>query len=107
MRWLPISFALPILVCHLLEWNCLIGEGAQSGLFTRAVLTELSDKVALVTQLQHCAILMEHDAGCLPTWPLEPGCGVGRPPEHGIGRLVVEHVRGRRDVVLGPHGQLS
>ena len=48
-----------VLVGHLLEGDGLGGEGTQSGPIQRAILRELADELALVSQLEHCAILME------------------------------------------------
>ena len=49
---------------------------------------------------------MQYDLGLLPFHPNEPRGRKGRPPEDRVGRLVVEHVAGRRDVILHPHPDL-
>ena len=95
-----------LLVSHLFQRDCLLGERAEPSIISYAILNILGDEMTFASKLKESAILVKHDLGLLAVCTDEPCRSKRCPPEDRIGSLVAEHVRGRRDIVLPPDTDL-
>ena len=95
-----------LLVSHLFQRDCLLGERAEPSIISYAILHILGDEMTFASKLKEGAVLVKHNMRLLAVSANEPGRSKRRPPEDRIGSLVAEHVGGGQDVVLPPDTDL-